>query len=596
VNRKVNRGTILKTLSLVYDSAGRWLVINLLTLTGRSLFPLAGLYLLKRLVETLTKSPETGQMAVITGVVWMIIALAIVLAADDLLLISGRYTLKVQSKKLEAYVMAQIHSQASTMGLKSFGEPSFHELLERAASDASWRPAAIVGNLFLLFRGILSFIIMAVVLSRFSILMSLILPMAFLPLFLSRSFTSKQLYKSRQQQTPLNRKASYFSWLITGERPAREIKLFGLGNYFMSLYNDYFMRSEEIDLRTLKQSSRYALIAAIFKTAALAGVIIILVNSMINGGITAGDLAIYIVASRQAMVYLRDAFSGLSGAREDKLFLNDYFEFIEQKSDLITLQPAVAAPESMNEIEIRDLSFTYQGSDTPALRNVSLTIREGERIAIVGDNGSGKSTLVKLLCRLYDPDAGYIKYAGTDVRYILPEEYRKRFSVVFQDFMLYYLSARENISISDFDHKADDENIGIAMARVGLDELFSTLPEGYDTALGHMTPEGRELSWGEWQKIAIARALFRRAPVLILDEPSSSLDAKAEYEIFSRLDSITEGRTTIFISHRLSNIMTADRIVVLSKGTVVECGTHEELMSQNGIYSGMYNRQKSMYR
>ncbi len=596
MNRKVNRGTILKTLSLVYDSAGRWLVINLLTLTGRSLFPLAGLYLLKRLVETLTKSPETGQMAVITGVVWMIIALAIVLAADDLLLISGRYTLKVQSKKLEAYVMAQIHSQASTMGLKSFGEPSFHELLERAASDASWRPAAIVGNLFLLFRGILSFIIMAVVLSRFSILMSLILPMAFLPLFLSRSFTSKQLYKSRQQQTPLNRKASYFSWLITGERPAREIKLFGLGNYFMSLYNDYFMRSEEIDLRTLKQSSRYALIAAIFKTAALAGVIIILVNSMINGGITAGDLAIYIVASRQAMVYLRDAFSGLSGAREDKLFLNDYFEFIEQKSDLITLQPAVAAPESMNEIEIRDLSFTYQGSDTPALRNVSLTIREGERIAIVGDNGSGKSTLVKLLCRLYDPDAGYIKYAGTDVRYILPEEYRKRFSVVFQDFMLYYLSARENISISDFDHKADDENIGIAMARVGLDELFSTLPEGYDTALGHMTPEGRELSWGEWQKIAIARALFRRAPVLILDEPSSSLDAKAEYEIFSRLDSITEGRTTIFISHRLSNIMTADRIVVLSKGTVVECGTHEELMSQNGIYSGMYNRQKSMYR
>lgn len=596
MNRKVNRGTILKTLSLVYDSAGRWLVINLLTLTGRSLFPLAGLYLLKRLVETLTKSPETGQMAVITGVVWMIIALAIVLAADDLLLISGRYTLKVQSKKLEAYVMAQIHSQASTMGLKSFGEPSFHELLERAASDASWRPAAIVGNLFLLFRGILSFIIMAVVLSRFSILMSLILPMAFLPLFLSRSFTSKQLYKSRQQQTPLNRKASYFSWLITGERPAREIKLFGLGNYFMSLYNDYFMRSEEIDLRTLKQSSRYEIIAAIFKTAALAGVIIILVNSMINGGITAGDLAIYIVASRQAMVYLRDAFSGLSGAREDKLFLNDYFEFIEQKSDLITLQPAVAAPESMNEIEIRDLSFTYQGSDTPALRNVSLTIREGERIAIVGDNGSGKSTLVKLLCRLYDPDAGYIKYAGTDVRYILPEEYRKRFSVVFQDFMLYYLSARENISISDFDHKADDENIGIAMARVGLDELFSTLPEGYDTALGHMTPEGRELSWGEWQKIAIARALFRRAPVLILDEPSSSLDAKAEYEIFSRLDSITEGRTTIFISHRLSNIMTADRIVVLSKGTVVECGTHEELMSQNGIYSGMYNRQKSMYR
>ena len=242
------------------------------------------------------------------------------------------------------------------------------------------------------------------------------------------------------------------------------------------------------------------------------------------------------------------------------------------------------------------MSFTYPGASGPALRNINLKISRGEKVAVVGPNGSGKTTLVKLLCRLYDPDGGRILLNGRNINEIDPDAYRKLFSVVFQNFMLYYLSAGDNIRLGNAEGKEETERVISAASMTGLHELLSSLPEGYDTLLGHHTEGGRELSWGEWQKIAIARALYREAPVLILDEPSSSLDADSEYEIFSDLGRITAGRTCIFISHRLSNVKDADRIIVLNEGCIAESGTHDELMAARGRYYSMFTRQKSMYR
>ena len=336
-------------------------------------------------------------------------------------------------------------------------------------------------------------------------------------------------------------------------------------------------------------------LTSLLKVAAFAGVVIYATSKYLGGSVTAGDLAMYLVAFRQAMVYLRDAVNGYSGIAESRIFLQDLFIFLDLRPDMDG-EGAAPAADSFSELAAANITFTYPGASCPALRDVSVRISRGEKVAIVGPNGSGKTTLVKLLCRLYDPDEGRITVNGADAATVAPASYRRLFSVVFQNFMLYYLSAGDNIRLGGQDAGDGTEAVRQAAEATGIRELLESLPEGYDTQLGHHTEGGRELSWGEWQKIAISRAVYRKSPVLILDEPSSSLDADSEYEIFSDLGRITEGRTCIFISHRLSNVRDADRIIVLDGGRVAETGTHDELMAAGGRYHAMFTRQKSMYR
>jgi len=247
--------------------------------------------------------------------------------------------------------------------------------------------------------------------------------------------------------------------------------------------------------------------------------------------------------------------------------------------------------ELKDSIVLRDVSFTYPGNSEATIRNLSLEIKKGEVVAIVGPNGAGKSTLVRLLTRLYDPDSGSVMYDKTEVRGIDPEVYRKNFSVIFQDFMLYNLGAGENIRMGDIGLPDPGPKIESSAKAAGIHDLIKDLPSGYNTLIGNLFDESRELSWGEWQKIALARAFFRDAPVLILDEPSSALDATTEFEIFSRFREITKGRTSVLITHRLSNVVQADRIIVLDKGRVAESGTHKELIENHGLYHGMFMKQ-----
>ena len=257
----------------------------------------------------------------------------------------------------------------------------------------------------------------------------------------------------------------------------------------------------------------------------------------------------------------------------------------------------VSIPSPLKKkIVLDNLSFTYPGNTLKTIDNVSFEIKKGEIIALVGPNGAGKSTLVRLLCRLYDPDSGTVKYDNVDIRNIDPEEYRKLISVVFQDFMLYNLTAGENISMGNIAEMKSETKIKSSAATTGVHEMISNLPKGYDTVIGNLFDDSRELSWGEWQKIALARALYRDAPILILDEPSGALDADTEYDIFSRFREIVKGRTSILISHRFTNVTLADRIIVLVKGAIAETGTHEELMKRGGLYFTMYTKQSGRFR
>jgi ATP-binding cassette subfamily B protein len=301
----------------------------------------------------------------------------------------------------------------------------------------------------------------------------------------------------------------------------------------------------------------------------------------------------FLLAFRQGMIYIKELFVSLAGLYEDGLFIGDTFEFLNLHENIVAREPVVSPVELNDKISIDNLSFTYPGNSRKTINDVSFEIRKGEILALVGANGSGKSTLVRLLCRLYDPDSGNIMFDKCDIRNMYPEEYRKQFSVVFQDFMLYNLSAGENIRLGNIDNKLHEERMIASAVETGVDELITNLPHGYDTPIGNLFDDSRELSWGEWQKIALSRALFRNAPVLILDEPSSTLDADTEFDIFNRFRAIVKGRTSILISHRFTNVSLADRIIVLEKGAIVENGTHEELMKKGGRYFSMFTKQSS---
>ena len=587
--------TINRSLKILLTSSHRETIITMMILVIRSFLPLAAIFLLRHYIDILTGEGGGGPASDTNAIIGLITAVALTLLADDLLSSLGQYISKRQSYLLENHIASLIHQHSATLGLRFFEDPGFYDKLSRAARDISWRPAGMVSDFILLLRGFISFIAMGFVLGTFGIIPLAVLTLVFLPVLWMRLRSSGRLYEANKAATANSRQASYFSWLLTGEKPAREVRLFGLAGYFEKLFRNHFAASKEPEIAAVRKNAMLESGASVVKVLAFAGVLIYASFSYTRSEITAGELAMYIIAFRQALVYLRDAVSGYSGLAENRLFLNDLFHFLDIEGDMPQKVKA-AAVVSFNQLEVENLTFTYPGTESPTLENINLRITRGEKIAIVGPNGSGKTTLAKLLCRLYDPDSGRISLDGKGIdRYDL-QEYRKLFSVVFQDFMLYYLTAGDNIRLADNTGSDNQERLRRAASKAGVSALLENLPQGYETMLGHQTGGSRELSWGEWQKIAIARALYRDSPVLILDEPSSSLDADSEYEIFSDLDRITDGRTCIFISHRLANVRDADRIIVLDKGRIAEAGSHDALMEARGRYFSMFNRQKQMYR
>jgi ATP-binding cassette subfamily B protein len=584
----------IESLKLVWASAQGLTIVNITISVCRSILPLALVFLIKLLIDAITKATASGTGE--TGnILPLIIAVVFVFFLDEISLEFSGFIRKKQSLKLESYMYGLLHRKSVSLDLINFEHPSYFDCLSRASAEAPWRPNSILNNLVSVFRGVISLLLMAGLLATLKWWLVIVLLAVNIPAVWLRLHFADIIYDFQKKQTPEARKSAYFNWLLTGDRPARELRLFGLGDYFISLFRDSFAKHKEKELDIIKRRTTIELISNVFKAAALLLVLLFIGKKTISGTLSLGQMAMFILAFRQGMLYIREIFGSVAGLYEDSLFIGDVFDFLNLAEKITANPPVVMPAELKNSISAENLTFSYPGNTVPVIKNISFNIKKGEVIALVGHNGAGKSTLVRLLCRLYDPDSGVIKYDGSDIKQMDPAEYRKQFSVVFQDFMLYNLSAGENIRLGNIAMAGEGDASEKSAQVTGVHELISSLPAGYDTVIGNLFDDSRELSWGEWQKIALSRALYRNSPVLILDEPSSALDADSEYHIFSRLKEIIGGRTTILITHRFTNVKLADRIIVMSKGQIEENGSHDELMKKRGIYYNMYTRQSSRF-
>lgn len=584
-----------ESVRLVWKSAPGWALTNFFISLLRSFLPLALLWFLKGLIDGITKAVSESPQESVAGIAWLIAAVVIIWFLDEATTDLGNFIRKKQSMKLEAYMYGLLHTKAVKLDLINFEKPEYYDCLARASREATWRPNNILNNIVSVLRSLLSLILMAGLLAALHWSLAVLLLVFNIPGIWLRLHYAGVLYNFQRQQTPEARKTTYFNWLLTGDRPSREIRLFGLGNYFISLFRKSFLKTKEEELRIIKKRASIELVSDIFKAGAVLITLVYVADRTIKGSITLGEMAMFLLAFRQGMICIRDLFGSLAGLYEDSLFISDTFEFLNLEENIRTIEPEIIPAILERSIAAENISFTYPGNSVKAIDNVSFEIRKGEIIALVGPNGAGKSTLVRLLSRLYDPDSGSIYYDGNNIKNMDPDRYRRFLSVVFQDFMLYNLSAGENIRLGDINESKGDEKIRSAATTTGIHDLISQLQNSYSTVIGNLFDDSRELSWGEWQKLALSRALFRDAPILILDEPSSALDADTEFEIFNSFREIVKGRTTILISHRFTNVGLADRIIVLDKGRIIETGTHDELIAKKGTYFTMYTKQAGRF-
>jgi ATP-binding cassette subfamily B protein len=544
------------------------------------------------------------------------------------------------SELVQRHASRPVTEVATAIGLRDFDTPEFHDRMQRAQQTATVRPLQVTNAVLTMGHSLLGLVGVTIALVILAPLLLAIALLGFIPLWAATLRISRTVYDFIREMTPNDRKRGYVLSLLTARDMAKEVRAFGLGRYLRGLYDQ--LSDERI--RRLRENLRRR--AAL----SLAGS----VGNALAGGITFGVLAWMITTGRlglavagaaaMATFQLGSQLQGLVFAGgelyESSLFIEDLEAFLALLPALKSSRPAAPAPRGFETITIEDVHFTYplspaavnpepasngrsrarlfkrmgffpglpfmpqpaqadpegEGPRRPyALRGVSIEIRRGEVVALVGENGCGKTTLAKLICGLYTPDRGRVAWDGVDVSTVDPDQLRDQVTVIFQDFVRYWLTARENIGIGRVSRIGDEGAIRAAAAHAGADRLIESWPDRYDTLMGPIFEGGKDVSTGQWQRLALARAFFRDAPLVILDEPTASLDARAEAELFERMRTLFSGRSVLLISHRFSSVRAADRIYVMREGEVVEHGSHTDLMAQGGLYAELFNLQAAAY-
>jgi len=533
----------------------------------------------------------------IRGVVILALIQLAIFVGSSLLQAVGNISQQLLQERLSIHVQLQIMDHANSLDLADFENATYYDQLQQAQRESSRRPVQMVSQVFGLVRSLITFGTMIALLASLSWWIAAAALLSPIPAFISDSRYGWQGFGMMRRQSPIRRAMSYLTTLMTTDQYAKEVKLFTAGDHFIERYRtvseSYYQDTKQLLVRRYFAGFGWGSLT----TLASSGTFLYVAVLAIRGQVTLGALTVYTQAASQVQGAFQGILGGVQGIYENGLYLSTLYELLEREPHISAPANPVPITRPFTQgIEFRNVSYHYPDRDTPALQDVSFTIAPGETIALVGQNGAGKSTIVKLLGRLYDPDEGQILINGVDIRDYDPVDLREQIGVMFQDYATYQFSAADNIGIGNVERIGDMAAIRDAADRAGADRVIARLPEGYATALGKWFEGGHQLSGGEWQKVALARAFMRDAQIMILDEPTAALDARAEHELFSRIKELTEGRIALYISHRFSTARMADRIFVLEHGRLIEQGTHVELMLHDGQYADLFELQAASYR
>jgi ATP-binding cassette subfamily B protein len=528
---------------------------------------------------------------------WWLVGLEFGLACLASILNRGvDYCDTLLADKFIRHISVRIMYHASRLDLASYEDPLFHDKLERARVQATDR-LGMVQQLGRLVQQVITTVSLAASILFFSPWLLVVLIGCVIPAFLGESHFAFLGYAQAFRQTPVKRQIDYLRFLGASKDSAKELKLFGLSKYltdrFQKLSDDIFVQNISLAKRRLVASSLLSLLTTVGYYGAYAYVIL----ETVRGEMTVATLVFLTGAIAGASANLQMIFSTFSSIADQSLFLTDLLQFFAVRPTVFSKPNAIKTPRPIKEgIEFRDVMFSYPGSERPILRNLNLFLKPDERIALIGENGEGKTTIVKLLTRLYDPTTGQILLDGVDLREYDLDDYAGNIAVIFQDFMRYDMTAWENIAVGQIGARENLEKVELAARKSLAEGVIRKLPNGYDQMLGRRFETGVDLSGGEWQKVALARAYLRDAQILVLDDPTAALDARSEHEVFERFAELTKGKMALLISHRFSTVKMADRIIVLEKGVIAEQGRHEQLMAHGGRYAEMFELQASSYR
>ena len=557
--------------------------------------PVAMLWVAGRLIDAV--AVNIGSASPDWALIGQLIALELGLAlASDVL---GRLTGLLESLLGDLFsneMSVRLMKHAATLDLQHFEDPDFFDKMQRARRQTMGR-VALMSQMLGMGQQLLTLASLLVALAAFNAWLLLILVVAILPSFLGETAYAGITYSFMFQWTPQRRELDYYRWVASDLQPAKEIKLFGLADHFIGRYAELADDYVQENRRVASHRAATGVVLTSFSTLAYYGAVATIVYQTVIGPITIGQLTFLIGSFQRSRNLIGSILMSIARSYEQGLQLKDLFDFLAVRPNITNVENPKPFPHPVREgFVFDDVGFRYPDADQWAVRHASFRIGTGERVAFVGENGAGKTTLVKLLTRLYEPSEGRILLDGIDLREYDIAELRQNVGVIFQDFFRYDLKARENIAVGWIDGRDDERRIFEAAEKSLASDVIEGLDDRYDQMLGRRFEGGANLSGGEWQKIALGRAYMREAELLVLDEPTAALDARAENQVFQRFSELTAGKMAVLISHRFSTVRMADRILVLADGRIIEDGSHDELLSMGGRYAELFNLQAAGYR